>query len=152
MTAYNWDSTIENDGGDFKLLEPGIYPFVIKKIEKGYFNGSSNVPPCPKANLTLRVGEGMKISDVFDGILLDDSLEWKLCQFFTGIGSRKHGETLQMNWDEGYLVGKGGWVEIEHREYMKEGETRTTNQVSRYIDPADMKKAKAETSASAGEW
>lgn len=137
MTAFDWDSTIEKDGGDFKLLPEGVYPFTIKKIEKGYYNGGKSIPPCPKANLTLRVGTGTDVSDVTDGMLLDDSLEWKLCQFFLGIGARKHGEPLKMNWDESYLVGKGGWVEIAHREYEKDGETKKANQVVKYLEPAD---------------
>lgn len=135
MTAFTWDSEIRNDGGDFKLLEPGTYPFRVKALDKEYFNGSANVPPCPKAKLTLHVGEGSNASDVIDGLLLDDSLEWKLCQFFTCIGDRKSGEALRMNWDA--VVGKTGWVEIEHREYIKDGETKHANQVAKYIDPAD---------------
>lgn len=137
MTAYDWDSTIEKDGGDFKLLPEGVWPFTIKSVEKSYYNGGKSIPPCPKANLTLRVGHGADMSDVTDGMLLDDSLEWKLCQFFLGIGARKHGEPLRMNWDESFLVGKTGWVEIEHREYEKDGETRQANQVAKYLDPAD---------------
>ena len=137
MTAYDWDSTIEKDGGDFKLLPEGIYPFTIKKVEKGYFNGSKNVPPCPRASLTLRVGVGANVSDVTDGLLLDDSLEWKLCQFFLAIGARKHGEALKMNWDDSFIVGKTGWVQIEHRTYEKDGEEKSANQVAKYLDPAD---------------
>lgn len=138
MTAFNWDSTIEKDGGDFKLLPEGIYPFTIKKLEKGFFNGSSNVPPCPRAQLTLRVGTGMDVSDVTEGLLLDDSLEWKLCQFFTGIGARKHGEPLAMNWDDDFIVGKTGWVQIGHRSYTnKDGEEKVGNQVEKFLDPVD---------------
>lgn len=135
MTAYNWNSEIENDGGDFKLLEPGIYPFTVKALEKAYFNGSKSIPPCPKANVTLRVGVGSEASDVTDGLLLDDSLEWKLCQFFKAIGDRAHGQRISMNWDA--VVGKSGRVEIGHREYEKDGQTKTANQVIRYIDPSD---------------
>ena len=40
------------------------------------------------------------------------------------------------HWDK--VVGKSGRLEIEHREYTtSEGEKRTTNQVKKYIDPAD---------------
>jgi len=137
MTAYNWDSTtIENDGGDFRTLPEGIYPFTVKKLEKAFFNGSNSIPPCPRANLTLRVGVGAEVSDVTDGLLLDDTLEWKLCQFFLAIGDRKHGERLNVNWDA--VEGKSGWVQIEHREYTdKEGNDKVANQVARYLDPAD---------------
>lgn len=137
MTAFDWDSKISQDGGDFQLLPVGIYPFTVKKLAKDYYNGGATIPACPKATLTLRVGSAQSgMSDVIDSLLLDDSLEWKLCQFFKAIGARKHGEEIQMNWDA--VEGKGGWLEIEHREYQKDGETRTANQVKRYIDPADV--------------
>jgi len=135
MAAFNWDSEIKNDGGEFKLLEPGVYPFRVKKLTKDYYNGGKTVPPCPKASLLLHVGYGAEASDVTDGLLLDDSLEWKLCQFFTCIGMRKHGEALRMDWDA--VEGKTGWVEIEHRDYIKDGETKKANQVVKYIDPQD---------------
>lgn len=134
MTALDWNSPISNDGSDFRLLEPGVYPFVIKSLEKSYYNGSGKIPPCPKALVTLRVnGE----TDVTDGLLLDDSLEWKLCQFFNSIGVRKHGETYNPNWDG--LVGKAGYVKITNREWVgNDGNTRQSNQVDRYLDPADV--------------
>ena len=140
MTAFNWDSTIENDGGDFVLLDPGVYPFTVKSLEKSFHNGGGKIPACPKALLTLRVGEGANVSDVTDSILLDDSLEWKICQFFKAIGARGHGEKYKMNWDS--VVGCTGHLEISHREYEKDGETRKANQVKKYLDPADVKPAK----------
>ena len=136
MTAFDWDSTIENDGGDFRLLPEGIYPFTVKSLEKAYYNGGTNIPPCPQAKLMLRVGTGADSADVTDGLMLDDSLEWKLCQFFTAIGDRKHGEKLKMNWDA--VRGKGGWLELGHRTYEKDGEEKTANNVVRYIDPEDV--------------
>jgi len=139
MTAFNWDSEIENDGGDFVLLEPGVHPFTVKALEKTFYNGGGKVPPCPKALLTLRVGEGASVSDVNDGILLDDSLEWKICQFFRAIGDRSHGQKYKMDWD--HVEGKTGYLEIEHREYEKDGEKRKANSVKKYIDPADVKPA-----------
>ena len=136
MAAYDWDSTIQNDGSDFRLLPEGIYPFTVKKMERGYYNGGNTIPPCPRADLTLHVGVGADTADVTEGILLDDSLEWKLCQFFLAIGDRKHGEALKMNWDA--VEGKGGWCEIGHRTWTgRDGEERESNQVVRFIDPQD---------------
>ena len=143
MAHMGWNDEIKNDGGDFKLLEPGTYPFVIKRVEKSFVSSSSRYSGAPMAVVTLRVGTGANATDVIDRIILDTDLEWKHCQFFNGIGVRKHGETFAMNWDEGFLVGKAGFVEIGHREYTKDGETRKANQVEKYIDPADMAAANA---------
>ena len=135
MAALGWDSTIQNDGGDFRLLPEGVYPFTVKSLEKAFNNGTRNISACPMAKLMLRVGGGAESSDVTNNLYLDDSQEWKLCQFFLAIGDRKHGEALKMNWDA--VVGKGGWLEIEHYTYTDNGEEKTINSVARYLDPAD---------------
>lgn len=135
MTAYEWNSKIKNDGGDFRLLDEGVYPFTVKSLERSYNNGTRNIPACPMAKLMLRVGSGAESSDVSMKLYLDDSQEWKLCQFFLAIGMRKHGEELEMDWDN--VVGKSGWVEIEHYHYTDDGEEKTINSAGRFLDPAD---------------
>ena len=137
MTALGWDSNIKNDGGDFKLLPKGIYPFTVKSLEKAYSNGTSKIPPCPMAKLMLRVGTGAAVSDVSNTLYLDDSQEWKLCQFFLALGMRKHGEELNLSAFE-RVQGQTGWLEIEHYTYTNnEGEEQTINSVARYLDPQD---------------
>ena len=136
MTAFGWDSTIKNDGGDFRLLPEGVWPFTVKSLEKGYSNGTKNIPPCPMAKLTLRVGSGAAVSDVTNTLYLDDSQEWKLCQFFLALGMRKHGEELNLSaFDR--IKDKTGWLEIDHYSYTQDGEEKTINSVARYLDPAD---------------
>lgn len=137
MGAFEWNSTIQNDGNDFKLLEEGVYPFRVKSLEKERYEGGKKFPPCPLASLVLRVGEGDEQSDVMASLHLCSENEWKLCQFFTAIGDRKRGEALEMNWDN--VVGKTGWLETEHYEMPAKGEyeARTVNSVARYLDPED---------------
>lgn len=136
MTALGWDSEIKNDGGDFKLLPEGVYPFTVRSVEKAYNNGAKNIPACPMAKVTLRVGTGADSSDVTNNLYLDDSLEWKLCQFFLALGMRKHGEALNLR-EFDNAQGKTGWVELEHYTYTDKGEDKTINSVKRYLDPAD---------------
>lgn len=135
MTALGWDSEIKNDGGDYKLLPEGVYPFTVRSYEKAYNNGTSKIPACPMAKVTLRVGGGTEASDVTNSLFLDDSQEWKLCQFFLALGMRKHGEAMRIDFDG--AIGKSGWVEIEHYTYTDKGEEKTINSVARYLDPAD---------------
>lgn len=139
MGALNWDSEISNDGSDFKLLEPGTYPAVVKAVEKSFHNGSDKIPPCPKAVVTLRVnGE----TDVDTNLLLANEMEWKLCAFFTAVGDRKRGEALRMNWDG--LVGKKLHVEVANRSWTgSDGKERQSNDIARFIDPADLPAAPA---------
>ncbi len=136
--AFGWNDTIKNDGNDFKLLEDGTYPFEITKLEKEYFNGNKNVPPCPRAKLTLKVGTGANSTIVTDSILLYDGAEWRIAQFFRSIGAKKHGQEFEMNWDDDYIVGKVGTLELGTREYEYNGETRKTNTVKRYNDVSEV--------------
>lgn len=132
--AFGWNDTITNDGTDFKLLEPGTYPFEITKIEKEYYNGSAKVPPCPRAKLTLRVGTAPDVTTITDSILLYDGAEWRIAQFFRSIGAKKHGAEYEMNWDDDFIVGKCGTCDVSIREYEYQGETRKTNDIARYND------------------
>ena len=50
--ALSWDDEIENDGSYFTLLDEGDYDFVVKKFERGRFDGSDKISACPKAILT----------------------------------------------------------------------------------------------------
>jgi len=158
MTALGWDSTIKNDGGDFRLLPEGAYPFTVKSMEKAYNNGTGKIPACPMAKVMLRVGTGSEVSDVTNNFYLDDSQEWKLCQFFLALGMRKHGEELNLR-EFDNIVGKSGWVELEHYSYTQDGEEKTINSVARYLDPADapadgkpIVKDGGEDTAAADEW
>lgn len=60
--------------------------------------------------------------------------EWKLCQFFTSIGLRQHGEKLRMNWAA--VTGKTGRCRITKRTYKdKTGADRETNDLDEFLDP-----------------
>ena len=49
----NWDDTIENDGQEFVVLPEGDYTFTVTNFERGRFPGSTKIPPCNKATLTI---------------------------------------------------------------------------------------------------
>jgi len=154
MASMDFDATIQNDGGDFRTLPEGIYPFTVKSFEKGRHNGTKKFAPGNLVKLTLRAGVAPDASDVTSTLYLDTEAEWKLCQFFLAIGMRKHGEALKMDWDA--TVGKTGLVELEHYSYVDNGDEKTINSVVRYLDPeeapADGKPvAKAKQSADAEE-
>lgn len=143
----DWDSEYEDNGSDFILLDPGIYAFVVDKVEKERYEGSAKVPPCPRAAISLRIvlPDGRETT-VFDSILLYSGGTWRVNRFFEGLGFKKEPSAadpsnlvMKPHWNE--VVGKSGYVKIKHRTYKtKDGEDRTTNDIDSYIHPDDFDK------------
>lgn len=140
MSEYNntphelgWDDEISNDGGSFILLEDGDYNFTVTAFERGRFPGSSKIPACNKASLTLAVDTPEGTASIKYDLILYSTLEWKLCAFFRAIGQKKHGEKVTMNWNA--VIGSKGRARFITREYTKkDGSTGKTNDVGDFYD------------------
>ena len=95
---FGWDDEIQRDESPFQVLPEGDYNFTVKKFERARHSGSEKIPACNKAILTVAVSSAEASGDVLTNLFLHSKFEWKLCQFFTSIGQRKHGEAMRMNW------------------------------------------------------
>jgi len=155
MSDYNnqgfelgWDAEIEKDSPEFIILPEGEYDFVVKSFERGRHNGSDKIGPCPKAILTLGI-------DTYDGeaivrkeLLLHSKLEGLLCEFFTCIGQRQHGQRVAMNWNA--VTGARGRCKIGTRVYNG----NQYNEVKKFLEPNQTQRAPQATQAPqpAGGW
>ncbi len=129
-----WDDEIENESVGWVLLPEGEYDFVVEGFERGRHNGSSKIPPCNKAILTLGIDSPQGHASVTCNLFLYDRYEWKLCQFFTSIGARKHGERLRMNWNQ--VLGARGRCKVTVRPYTgNDGKERQANDIDRFLEP-----------------
>ncbi|MDO5785686.1 MAG: hypothetical protein Q4P20_11550 [Eubacteriales bacterium] len=127
----DWEEEIENDGNDFVLLNEGEYDFVVTKFERGRSKGSDKLPPCNMAILTIRVDDQ---TTIIENLILHSKMEWKLCQFFTSIGLRKHGEKMRMNW--GKVLGATGRCKIIVEDFTgRDGKERQTNRIDKFLEP-----------------
>ncbi|MGM8213541.1 hypothetical protein ACLIBH_12260 [Virgibacillus sp. W0430] len=126
-----WDDEIEKEGSGFILLPPGDYNFTVAKFERGRFQGSDKMPPCNQAKLELTI-HSPEHGDVtvFHNLMLHTKTEGFLSNFFTGIGQKKPGEKLRMNWNA--VVGAKGRCKIVENKYMSKGEERVNNQVDTF--------------------
>lgn len=129
----NWDDTIVNEGGGFMLLPEGDYNFTVAKFDRARFAGSANLPACNQAKLelTIHCPQNGDVT-VFHNLFLHTKTEGLLSNFFAGIGQKKKGEPLQMNWPA--VVGSKGRCQLEHNKYTSKGEERVNNQVKRFYD------------------
>jgi hypothetical protein len=126
-----WDDEIEKDGGDFVLLPEGDYFFTVTKFERARFAGSEKMPPCNQAKLELTI-HSQEHGDVtvFHNLFLHTKTEGLLSNFFTGIGQKKKGEKMKMDWNS--VIGKKGKCRLEQNKYMVKGEERVNNQVKKF--------------------
>lgn len=134
---FNWDSEIQHDGEGFELLPEGDCDFEVKGFERGRHNGSDKMPPCPKAIVSIRVtnAEG-RSTTIRHNLLLHSRCEGLLCEFFTAIGHRRHGERLKMDWNR--VAGCRGRCRVGVRTFTsnRTGEEMKTNEIKRFYDPA----------------
>ena len=130
-----WDDQIENDGADYEPLPDGEYDFEVRTMERGRFAGSDKMAACNKATIDgiIKDAEG-KEHHVYDDLILNSKMEWKLCQFFLCIGQRAKGEKLKPRWNE--VVGSTGRFKIYLNEYTdRNGKPRRNNKVDEYLAP-----------------
>lgn len=134
--ALDWEGEVSDEGG-FVLLEPGVYPFVVTRLEKERYEGGSKVGPCPRAKLTLSVMAPSGDATVFDRILLHSRTQRLVARFFEGLGFPRNPETgrFPMAWNQ--VEGRGGYAEIKVREYESKGERYRSNEVARYLPPSE---------------
>ena len=129
-----WDDEIVKDGG-FTLLPEGDYNFTVSKMERARFAGSAKMPACNQAKLELTIhSQEHGDTTVFHNLFLHTKTEGLLSNFFVGIGQKKEGEPLRMNW--GQVVGATGRLKLEINNYKtNSGEDRTNNQVKEFYKP-----------------
>ncbi len=106
---YGWDDAIENDSL-FEVLPEGDYDFRVVKFERARHPGSDKLPPCNKAILTIELSNGTRRTTIEHHLFLHSKCEGLLCEFFTAIGQRKHGERLVPRWNE--VIGSTGTCKV----------------------------------------
>lgn len=127
-----WEDEIEKDGGDFVVLEAGDYNFTVMKFERGRFAGSAKMPACNQAKLEITI-HSPEHGDVvvFHTLLLHTKTEGFLSNFFAGIGQKKKGEKLRMNWNT--VIGSRGKLELKINKFVgKDGNERTNNEIKTF--------------------
>ena len=143
-----WNDTIENDGPDFEVLPEGDYDFEVIGFERARHGGSAKLPPCNKAVVSFRIkSESGGQTTIKHNLFLHTLTEGLLCQFFIGIGQRKHGEKLTMNWNK--VVGSTGRAKVGIRQWTaQDGKELEFNEIVKFYEPGEIPK----TTFKAGEF
>ena len=131
---FSWDDVIENEGGDWVLLPEGDYDFEITGFERARHTGSPKLPPCNKAVISVHIDSPQGSTTITHNLFLHSKCEGMLSAFFIGIGQKKHGEPLRMNWQN--VIGAKGHCKIGIRTWKgKDGEDKQSNEIKKFYDP-----------------
>lgn len=134
--VMSWDSPITEDAMEFKTLPVGTYDFKVKVMEQTTFTprpGSTGKiqEESPMAKLQLEIIHEEETYIVFHDIILHDSTQGFLADFFTGIGQKKKGQSLVPRWQE--VIGSTGTVTIKHEKYNGNNIAK----VAKFINPEE---------------
>jgi len=133
---FSWDEQIENDGPEFVLLLEGDYDFEVVSFERGRHNGSDKLPACPKAIVHIKIEANEGTTIIKHSLFLHSITEGMLCAFFTGIGQRKKGEKVTMNW--GKVTGSKGRAKVGTRSFTgDEGKKILFNEIKKFYEPEE---------------
>lgn len=131
-----WEDQIENDGPEFTVLPDGDYDFEVVNFERARHAGSDKLPPCNKAIIHIKIEAKEGSTTIKHNLFLHTITEGMLCAFFSGIGQRKKGEKLQMNWNK--VVGSKGRAKVSIREWISdEGKKIQSNEIKKFYEPAE---------------
>ena len=138
--GFEWDDTIEKDT-EFIVLPEGDYDFTVTKFERGRHPGSDKLPACNKAIVELTIhnpsGEDVKLNH---NLFLHTKTEGMLSAFFAGIGQKKTGEKLQMNWTT--VINSKGRCKLGKKVYND----NEYNEVKKFYNPNDSAEQTTQTS------
>lgn len=128
ITPLDWQSPIEKDGQG-GLLDEGDFNFQITQLVR-----TNNRDGFHMAKLTVYVHNGVQNSILHDYLVLKSDCEWKLCQFFTAIGQRQHGQKITPNWAA--VEGSYGKCHVIVESYTKDnGQQGLSNKIGEYLKP-----------------
>ena len=133
-----WDGPIENDGPEFITLPEGDYDFVVVEFERARHPGSDKLPPCNKAVVHVKIEASEGTTIIKHNLFLHSITEGMLCAFFVGIGQRKKGQKVTMNWNA--VVGARGRCKVGIRKFTNdEGRTLEFNEIKKFYEPKEGK-------------
>lgn len=137
-----WDDEISRES-DFTIIPEGDYDFTVTGFERGRYDGSDKLPPCNMAIVSLAVAlpDG-STATLKHRLFLHTRCEGLLSAFFTGIGLKRKGEPLRMNWNA--VPGARGRCKITVRSWKgKNGEDMQSNDIKKFYDPFENPSAPA---------
>lgn len=133
-----WGDSFVAEESSFKIFQPGEYPFVVTGFERKIYDGNSEKIQngTPFAEITMEFTGPEGTTSVNDRLYMTKKWQWKLTQFFTGIGQAPVlGQPFSPNWTN--VIGSRGNAKLRINKYTKkDGSPGENNQIEEYLKPA----------------
>lgn len=132
--ALDFDGTVTDfDESEFQPVAPGTYRFEVESVERGQFNGSDRMAPCPVAKVRVRLLDEPRRAVVFSNLFCSSKVAWRLSAFFKSVGLRDPDADshvpLRLDWKG--AIGRQGACKVGAREYKG----KTYNDVTEWLKP-----------------
>lgn len=133
--VIGWGDSFQAEESSFKLLPAGEYDFVVIGFERKIYDGNSSKIQngTPYAEITVKIYGAEGETEVTDRLYMMVKWQWKLTQFFAGIGQAPViGQAFSPNWNA--VVGSRGKAKVSINEYTKrDGSQGKNNQIDEYL-------------------
>jgi len=137
--GFGWDDEVDPtaEGKKRNLLPEGLAQFIVTKLERkrmdyGKF-GPSNVAVLHMMVSSL-VEPSLEPEECREQLCLHADLQWKITEFFTAIGQRKHGDKGKFIPDWSKVEDAEGNCEIKHAELTKKDGTKyKVNNIAKFV-------------------
>lgn len=126
-----WNSPTSQEAKEFTILpENTIVDFTVVGFERATTSKGDNMA---KLSLLCKTADGLEAT-LRENLVLLRRCEWKINQFFTCVGLRKHGECSVPKWD--MLKGSKGKAKLGIEQWEgRDGNTYDRNIIKDYLEP-----------------
>jgi len=141
------DQVDEVDGGEYRLLPEGVYPYTVIGYNRTRYEKSGGKIPlnCWGIEMTLLVGNQGETTSIKKTFWLTDSLRWTVARFLRSCGMRKQGEALNFKLLEtAKNRAAKGKVKITNRQGTGKYAAKTYNEIKEFLLPDEANKQAAD--------
>ena len=134
--ALGWDDEAVVEDSSYEVLPNGTYDYEVTGFDRGRFDGSANMGPCPMAKVRLRcVGvDGATASGTgFVNFYLNTKTLWKITQFLKSTGildpETPEGQTYPISiFSKDNAIGATGRCKVKVTQTKRDGKTYDNNE------------------------
>jgi len=149
-----WGDEVSEGDNDFTPLTAGDADFEVVEFKRARHPGSANLPACNKAIVTIKLTKDGRSNTIDHNFFLHTKCEHFICMFFKGLGMRKSGEKIVMDWTS--ITGKTGKCKIKIKSWIsrsgdRKGEEMFGNEIVKFYEPTDQAEVDAANPQTAAE-
>lgn len=134
--AFGWDDEATVEDSSYEVLPEGTYDYEVTGFDRGRYEGSANMAPCPMAKVRIRCTdtEGTTASGTgFVNFYLNSKTLWKITAFLKSTGildpETPEGQTYPLSlFSKDNAMGTTGRCKVKVTQSKRDGKTYDNNE------------------------